>query len=145
MAEALGKPADHHGIGNRGQSTAAHGLNTAIPHGGIADLGCGVAEDQGRKALGIEQRETLPNHPTDRNARQRQPLDIEVIQQTGKVVDMLIQRIVACGSIAQAMPALVIGDDAIAIGEQRDNCVPNERISAQRIHEDECGCGHGTG
>ena len=79
--------------------------------------------------------ELLRDQPADRHSAQRQFGHAEVIQQAGKVIDMIVEGIVTRRRVAQAMAALVIGEDVVAIGQQRDHVVPDARVSAQRVDQ----------
>ena len=76
--------------------------------------------------------------PTDRPTRAAL-LDLEMIEKSQKIVGVIVDRIGRRRRVREAVPALVVENDAEAIGEGRHDLLPDAEVAPQRIDEDENG------
>jgi len=79
--------------------------------------------------------EGLGDHPADRNAGERELLQPQMFHQPREVVHMVRKRIGRRRRIGEAVPALVVGNDAIALRQRSDQPVPDAGVGTERIDQ----------
>ena len=135
-AEALGKPALHHRVGQAFDAARIHRINPLFPHLGSADLGPGVGQDHGPHEVEPLDRQTLRDHPADGQADEDAVLDPQQIEQPLGVAHQRAHRVGGAGFGGETVPALVVADEFQPLGQQRQDLVPEAQVGAERIGED---------
>ena len=136
-SEIGGEPSFEDGIGQGFDAAALDLGDSLVPNLIRSDFRRGVAKHQRRDAIGVVTIELLSDEAADGESDNRRGSDAGAIQQRREVA-RIVGHVVLIGSgFGKPVAALVISDDMEVGREDLGDLIPDTKVGAEGIDEDE--------
>jgi hypothetical protein len=124
-------------VGNRVDPAVLDGCDPLGPEFRRSDLRRRAAECERLNTLGSSHGNPLPDHAPDGETDEGGPVDLQVIEESQKIVGMIVDAVRRGRRIREAVSALVVENDPEPIREGGNDLLPDAEIASERVDEDE--------
>ena len=115
----------------------ADGSRSLRPRLGRAEVRRCAGEDEPLDALRHLERECHPHHPSERDAAEGDPADVELVEELDESVCQRLDRAWPLGKVGRAVAGVVVGEDVEVLRQLGELPIPQFLRGAERVGQDE--------